>query len=313
MTHPDRIAALRRFNRFYAIRIGLLRPGLRGSGLGLTEAQVLFELARSESTAAAAICDALALDPGYLSRMLAAFRRQGLVDSAPDAVDRRRLSLRLTAAGRAAVAPLDATAAALAGALLGRLSDQAQAELIAAMDRIAALLAPAPSGSVVLRPPAPGDIGWVIARHGAVYAAEYGLDARFEALVARVAGDFLASHDKQREACWMASRDGVNLGSVFLVRTDDAQAQLRLLLVEPAARGEGLGKLLVRECVRFARAAGYQRMTLWTQDCLIAARRLYAAEGFRLIASRPHQDFGVAMVGEEWERDLTQESGRSTS
>ncbi len=309
MTHPDRIAALRRFNRFYTARIGLLRPGLHdtellGTSLGLTEARVLFELAHAETTTAGDIAARLAVNPGYLSRILARFRRAGLLVGTPDTGDRRRLSLRLTAAGRAAFAPLDAAAAAEAGALLAPLPDPAQTEVIAAMDRIAVLLAPTPRAPVALRPPLPGDIGWVIARHGALYAAEYGLDARFEGLVARVAGDFLAAHDPRREACWIASRDGINLGSVFVVRVDDALAKLRLLLVEPAARGEGLGRLLVRECLRFARAAGYRRMTLWTQDCLTAARRIYAAEGFRLVDSQPHQDFGVAMLGEHWERDL---------
>jgi DNA-binding MarR family transcriptional regulator/ribosomal protein S18 acetylase RimI-like enzyme len=308
MIHPDRIAAVRRFNQFYTARIGLLRPGLRGSGLGATEAQVLFELARAEGTSASQIASALAMDPGYLSRLLAGLRRRGLVVSIPDPGHRRRMMLYLTAAGRAVLAPLDANAAALVKTLLGRLSDQAQAELITAMDRIATLLAPAPSAPVVLHPPAPGDIGWVIARHGALYAAEYGFDARFEALVARIAGDFLTDHDPMREACWIASRDGVNLGSVFLVRADDALAKLRLLLVEPIARGEGLGKQLVRECVRFARAAGYRRITLWTQESLVAARGIYAAEGFHLVSRRPHDMFGVPQVGEEWERTLDAEA-----
>ena len=304
MIHPDRIAALRRFNQFYTARVGMLRPGVRGSGLGPTEAQVLLELARIEGTSASHIATSLAMDPGYLSRLLARLRRRSLVVSSPDPGDRRRMLLHLTPAGRDVFAPLDANASALARTLLGRLSAQAQAELITAMDRIATLLAPAPSAPVVLHPPAPGDIGWVIARHGALYAAEYGFDARFEALVARIAGDFLDRHDPLREACWIASRDGVNLGSVFLVRGDDALAKLRLLLVEPLARGEGLGKQLVRECVRFARAAGYRRITLWTQESLVAARGIYAAEGFHLVSRRPHDMFGVPLVEEEWERAL---------
>ncbi|MGC8476818.1 MAG: bifunctional helix-turn-helix transcriptional regulator/GNAT family N-acetyltransferase [Acetobacteraceae bacterium] len=304
MIHPDRIAALRRFNQFYTARIGLLRPGVRSGGLGPTEVQVLFELARVEGTSASQIATSLGLDQGFLSRVLARLRRHSLVVSIPDPGDRRRMLLHLTAAGRTVLAPLDANASALAQTLLGRLPEQAQADLIAAMDRIATLLAPAPSAPVVLHPPEPGDIGWVIARHGALYAAEYGFDARFEALVARVAGDFLTSHDPLREACWIASRDGVNLGSVFLVRADDTLAKLRLLLVEPIARGEGLGRQLVRECLRFARAAGYQRITLWTQESLIAARGIYAAEGFHLVSRRPHDMFGVPQVGEEWERAL---------
>ena len=304
MTHPDRIAALRRFNRFYTARIGLLRPRLHDSGFGLTEARVLFELAQAETTSAGEIAAALALDPGYLSRILARFQGAGLLVRAPVAQDRRRLALRLTPAGRAAFAPLDAAAAAEAEALLAPLPDAAQAEVIAAMDRIADRLARAPAAPVVLRPPAPGDIGWVIARHGALYAAEYGLDARFEALVARVAGDFLANSDPAREAGWIAAAGGVPLGSVFVVRAGEDLARLRLLLVEPAARGRGLGRMLVREALRFARAAGYRRITLWTQEVLVAARRIYAEEGFRLVSRETHDGFGVTMVGEEWERAL---------
>jgi DNA-binding MarR family transcriptional regulator/GNAT superfamily N-acetyltransferase len=304
MPESDRIAAVRRFNRFYTARIGALREGLHQSRFSLAEARVLYELAQAESITATAIARTLDLDPGYLSRVLQRFLRQRLIERARSATDRRRHDLNLTAAGHAAFAPLDAAARAEVGALLAPLPDPAQATLVAAMDRIESLLAPSPRTPAVLRPPRAGDIGWVIARHGALYAGEYGMDARFEALVGKVAAAFLAAHDPAREACWIAERDGVNLGSIFLVRADDELAKLRLLLVEPAARGEGLGRRLVEECVAFARTAGYRRITLWTNDVLVAARHIYEAVGFRLVASKPHSDFGPPMVGEDWELTL---------
>jgi DNA-binding MarR family transcriptional regulator/ribosomal protein S18 acetylase RimI-like enzyme len=306
MSSPDRIAAVRRFNRFYTARIGVLGEGLHRSAFSLAEARVLYELAQVEATTAAAIARRLDLDPGYLSRILQRFARRRLIARSKSVADRRQRILTLTAAGGKAFAPLDAAARAEADALLAPLPGPAQASLVAAMDRIATLLDPAPRAPAVLRPPRAGDIGWVIARHGALYAAEYGLDARFEALVGTVASAFLAAHDPAREACWIAERDGVNLGSVFLVRAGDELARLRLLLVEPAARGEGLGRRLVETCLDFARAAGYRRITLWTNDVLTAARHIYQAAGFRLVASKPHADFGPAMLGEDWERDLGQ-------
>ncbi len=308
MSDPDRIAAVRRFNRFYTARIGVLREGLHHSKFSLAEARVLYELAQrettGETTTAGAIARALDLDPGYLSRILARFLRRRLVARTRSGDDGRQHLLRLTAAGSKAFAPLDAGAREEIGALLAPLPDPAQAALVGAMAGIETLLAPAPRAPATLRPPRPGDIGWVIARHGALYAEEYGFDARFEALVGKVAAGFLATHDPAREACWIAARDGVNLGSVFLVRAGDELAKLRLLLVEPAARGEGLGRLLVATCIDFARARGYRRITLWTNDVLVAARRIYQAAGFRRIASKPHADFGPPMLGEDWELDL---------
>ncbi|MGH7043896.1 MAG: bifunctional helix-turn-helix transcriptional regulator/GNAT family N-acetyltransferase [Acetobacteraceae bacterium] len=309
MPDPDRIAAVRRFNRFYTARIGVLHEGLHDSRFSLAEARVLYELAHNDTTTAAEMARALDLDPGYLSRILERFLRRRLIDRSRSNADGRQRLLRLTEAGRNAFAPLDAGAREEIGALLDALPEPAQAALADAMARIETLLAPtpntpAPRAPAVLRPPRPGDIGWVIARHGALYAEEYGLDARFEALVGKVAAGFLAAHDPAREACWVAERDGVNLGSVFLVRASDELAKLRLLLVEPAARGEGLGRRLVDACVDFARACGYQRITLWTNDVLVAARRVYQSAGFRLIASKPHADFGPKMVGEDWELEL---------
>ena len=305
-TLERRIAAVRRFSRHYTRVIGVLQEGLLQSGFSLAEARVLYELANRTETTAGTLGRELGLDAGYLSRILARFAQDGLLTRTQVATDRRASVLALTEAGQAAFAPLDTRSRTEVGALLARLSEPAQAELVQAMGRIETLLADTPPAATpwILRPHRPGDIGWVVARHGALYAAEYGFDARFEALVARVAGDFLASHDPACERCWIAERDGINVGSVFLVREDPDTARLRLLLVEPTTRGLGIGKRLVAECIGFARTAGYRRMTLWTNDVLIAARAIYQAAGFRLVASKPHAMFGPAMVGEDWDLAL---------
>ncbi|MGA9866723.1 MAG: bifunctional helix-turn-helix transcriptional regulator/GNAT family N-acetyltransferase [Acetobacteraceae bacterium] len=300
----DRIAAIRRFNRFYTRWVGALQEGLLHSRFSLAETRVLYELAHRRDATATELGRDLGLDAGYLSRILTRFDEDGLIARAPSAEDRRRSVLSLTEAGRAAFAPLDEAAREeIAGQIAG-LAAPAQDELVGAMGRIEALLAADPNRPYVIRPPRAGDIGWVVARHGALYAAEYGFDARFEALVATVAGAFLAENDPARERCWIAERDGVNLGSIFLVRADDDLAKLRLLLVEPTARGAGIGRRLVEECLAFARAAGYRRVTLWTNDVLTAARRIYQQAGFRLIRSEPHRNFGPAIVGEDWEKVL---------
>ena len=244
------------------------------------------------------------MDSGYLSRILQRFERDGLITRAASATDRRQSPLSLTMAGREAFAPLDARSREEVGALLADLTEPAQASLVAAMGQIETLLGARHAAPWLLRQHRPGDIGWVVARHGALYAEEYGLDHRFEALVAQVAGEFLARHDPARERCWIAERDGVNVGSVFLVRKSDEVAKLRLLIVEPAARGLGIGQRLVTECVSFARAAGYRGITLWTNDVLVAARAIYQQAGFHLVASAPHRDFGPPMVGEDWELSL---------
>ncbi len=299
-----RIAAVRRFSRFYTGVIGALQEGLLQSRFSLTEARVLYELANREAITASALGRDLGLDAGYLSRILQRFSQERLLAREVSEADRRQSMLALTDAGRAAFAPLDARSREEVGALLAALPAQAQAEVVGAMARIEALLGGMPAPEWRLREPLAGDIGWVVARHGSLYASEYGFDARFEALVAKVAGGFLASHDPARERCWIAEQDGVNLGSVFLVRVDDELARLRLLLVEPSARGLGIGKRLVAECIAFARAAGYRRMTLWTNDVLLAARGIYKAAGFTLVASKPHSDFGPACIGEDWEMAL---------
>jgi DNA-binding MarR family transcriptional regulator/predicted GNAT family acetyltransferase len=299
-----RIAAVRRFSRFYTRVIGALQEGLLDSRFSMTEARVLFELANRQQVNASLLGRELGLDAGYLSRILHRFTQERLLEREVSETDRRQSVLALTEAGRAAFAPLNARSRQEVGAMLARLPDHAQAEVVAAMARIEALLAGAAPADWRLRHPQPGDIGWVVARHGALYASEYGFDARFEALVAQVAGGFLAGHDRTRERCWIAAQDGVNLGSVFLVRVDDGLARLRLLLVEPRARGLGIGKRLVAECITFARAGGYRQITLWTNDVLVAARGIYQAAGFVCVASKPHHDFGPPCVGEDWELAL---------
>ncbi len=303
-----RIAAVRRFNRFYTRSIGALQEGLLQSSFSLAEARVLYELAQRDGATATGLGRELGLDPGYLSRILQRFERDGLISRVSSDADRRQSTLSLTDAGHAAFAPLDASSRDEIGALLRALPEPAQAALVAAMDRIESLLGGASESAAtvpwLLRQHRPGDIGWVVARHGALYAEEYGFDQRFEALVAKVAGAFLASHDPSHERCWIAERNGVNIGSVFLVRECDETARLRLLIVEPVARGLGIGKRLVAECIGFARTAGYRRVTLWTNDVLSAARAIYQRAGFRLTASAPHRDFGPPMIGEDWELDL---------
>ncbi len=299
-----RIAAIRRFNRFYTSTIGVVRDKLLHSSFTLAEARVLYELADRGQSTAAEIARELRLDAGYLSRILRRFERDGLLTRLP-ASDRRQVLLSLTDAGRAAFAPLDAGSRAEIGSLIGALPEQAQVELVQSMDRIGrALGAPGDRAKPALRTHRPGDIGWVVSRHGALYAEEYGFDETFEALVAEIAGAFLQAHDPARERCWIAERDGSNVGSIFLVRQSDEIGKLRLLIVEPSARGLGVGRELVAACIGFARKAGYRRVTLWTQDILVAARHLYAEAGFRLVQSEPHRSFGLDLIGENWELDL---------
>ena len=283
----------------------MLSEGLLQSRFSLAEARVLYELAQRAETTATDLNRELGMDAGYLSRILQRFERDELICRVPSAADRRQSVVSLTDAGSKAFAPLDAGARKEIGLLLEGLSELAQAALVASMGCIESLLDTPHSGAPwLLRQHRPGDIGWVVGRHGALYSEEYGFDARFEALVAKVAGAFLADHDAARERCWIAERDGVNVGSVFLVRESDEVGRLRLLLVEPSARGLGIGRRLVSECIGFARAAGYRRVTLWTNDVLTAARAIYQRAGFQLVASKQHRDFGPPMVGEDWELAL---------
>lgn len=300
----NRIAAIRRFNRFYTKQIGVLRDGLLRSDFSLAEARVLYELAQVKAAAnATGIGQTLGLDPGYLSRMLRSLEKRALVQRRPSSADGRRFNLMLTRKGRSAFARLDASARAEIAALLAGRSAADQRALIGAMRSIERVLgdaAPAPR-HVELRGPRPGDMGWVIQRHGEIYADEYGWSENFEALVAQIVAQFMQQHDPERERCWIACRDDERVGSIFLVRHSDDVARLRLLLVEPSARGFGVGRKLVDTCLEFARDAGYGKVTLWTNAVLDAARAIYIDKGFRLVREAAHTHFGSEQLGQDWE------------
>ncbi len=311
-SHTD---AVRRFHRFCTRRIGVLHESLAATRFSLTESRLLWELAHRERTTAGELARDLGLDPGYLSRLLRGLKDAKLVRSDRSGDDARHLHLTLTTAGKRAFALLDRQSGADVDSLLAPLAENERRTLIRAMTEIETLLGDAARDASpwLLRPPRPGDIGWVAERHGALYAQEYGWDMRFEALVARIAADFIDRFDPEREACWIAERGGANAGCVFVVQARDdtsgavvdGSAQLRMLLVEPSARGLGIGARLVDECERFARARGYRRIVLWTNSVLTAARAIYAARGYRLVTSEPHQSFGHALVGETWELALS--------
>ena len=309
----ERIAAVRRFNRFYTQRIGVLHEGLLASPYSLAEVRVLYELAHRGGLTARDLAHELALDGGYLSRILSAFEKRGLVRREPAADDARRRTLWLTAAGRRTFAPLDRSSQQEVAAMLAPLPESDQARVAGSMRAILELLAPqsAAAPPFVLRSHRPGDMGWVIQAHGELYWREYGWDERFEALVARIAAEFIEKLDPRRERCWIAERDGERVGSVFLVRQSASVAKLRLLIVEPKARGLGLGRHLVAECVRFARECGYRTLTLWTQETLLAARHVYERAGFSRVAKEAHALFGVPLTGETWELDLAGLESRS--
>jgi DNA-binding MarR family transcriptional regulator/GNAT superfamily N-acetyltransferase len=306
--------SVRRFNRFYTRRIGVLHEKLAATRFSLTESRLLWELAQRGRTTAAELARDLDLDPGYLSRLLRAFKDAGLIRSVRSSADARHLHLTLSGAGKRAFTPLDRQSAADVEGLLAALAEPEQRALLEAMATIETLLGERPRGAApwLLRPAQSGDLGWVVARHGALYASEYRWDMRFEALVARIGAEFVERFDGEREACWIAEREGANVGCVFLVQARDdssgevvaGTAQLRMLLVEPTARGLGIGARLVDECERFARAKGYRRIVLWTNSVLTAARAIYGKAGYRLIASEPHQSFGHSLVGETWGLEL---------
>ncbi len=301
-----RVAAVRRFNRFYTRQIGVLEEHLARSPYSLTEARVLYEVAHRPDTTASAVGADLGLDPGYLSRILAAFTRRGLLARRRSRADARQAHLALTARGRVAFGRLDADSQRDVGRMVGRLTAAAQARLVAAMRTIEELLSATQgrSAPAVLRGYHPGDLGWVVERHGALYAAEYGWGVRFEALVAEIVARFAKHEDPKRERCWIAEREGERVGCVFLVRKAATVAQLRLLLVEPSARGLGLGRGLVDECTRFARRAGYRKIVLWTNGVLEAARHIYQAAGYRRVRTERHDDLGTDPTFEVWEVKL---------
>jgi len=310
VAHPPlavEVARVRRFSRFYTRRIGVLEQRLLGSPFSLTEARVLYELAQREATTAVAVGALLGLDAGYLSRLLRGFERKGLITRRRAAHDGRQAIVTLTAAGRQAFGRLDARSRDDVTAMLRDLPNGDRRRVTSAMTTIERAL-DAPVGSpvddrppFVLRTHRPGDMGWVVARHGVLYHREYGWDSRFEALVARITAAFIDRLDRSRERCWIAERHGEPVGCVFLVRRSTRTAQLRLLLVEPSARGLGLGRRLVETCLTFARRAGYRRVMLWTNDVLEAARAVYVAEGFRLVKAYRHTSFGHRLVGQIWE------------
>jgi len=307
MSQPDdddRISAVRAFNRFYTSKLGFLDQQLLKSPFSLSEARVLYELANRPSPSAKAIGAELGLDPGYLSRIVQKFDEEGLITRKPLPADRRQFQLSLTARGRQAFARLDRSSHDEVAKMLATLGERDRERLIAAMAAIERLLGPSRTAPATLREPRPGDMGWVVQSHGALYASEYGFNAGFEALVAEIVAKFLGSFDASRERCWIADRDGAPVGSVLLVRDSDDVAKLRLLLVDPAGRGQGLGQRLVEECIAFAKACGYRKITLWTQSILLAARKIYQDAGFVQVASEPHRSFGQSLVGETWELKL---------
>ena len=301
-----RIEAVRRFNRFFTRRIGVLREGLLHSPYSLTEARVLFEVAHRDQVTASDLWRELGLDPGYLSRILGRLEQGGLIGKARSETDGRRRLLSLTPEGKRAFSLLDDRSREEVAELLGELSEGDQRRLLEAMRTIESVLDRdfKFSEPFLLRPHEPGDMGWVVHRHGVLYAREYGWDERFEALVARIVADFIDGYDPARERCWIAEMNGERVGCVFVVKGGDTVAKLRLLLVEPDARGLGLGTRLVEECIRFARRSGYETLTLWTNSVLGAARHIYKERGFELVEEEAHRSFGHDLVGESWELAL---------
>jgi DNA-binding MarR family transcriptional regulator/GNAT superfamily N-acetyltransferase len=302
----SRIDAVRRFNRFYTQKIGVLHEGLLDSSFSLTEVRVLYEVAHRERPVASELGRDLGLDPGYVSRILSSFKAKGLIDSKPSEQDGRQSILWLTEEGRAAFAPLNDRARDEIGILLSTLTEHDQIQLVKAMEHIGELLSPGSRSKVpyLLRPHQSGDMGWVVHLHGMLYAQEYGWDETFEALVAGIVAKFLQNFDPKRERCWIAEIDGEIVGSAFLVKESETVSKLRLLLVHPKARGLGMGKRMVNECLRFAKQAGYRKTMLWTNNVLVAARHIYESAGFKLVLEEPHHSFGHDLVGETWELEL---------
>lgn len=311
---PDgspQIATVRDFNRFYTRLIGSLNQCLLDSKLSLVEARVLYEIASGDHPTASEIAAELALDMSYLSRILRHFMAEGWIQRKPSLSDRRQVHLRLTSQGKKLFAMLDSRSNKQVAMMLAPLSDSQREHLVRSMTDIRHLLGnePTPKGALILREHRAGDMGWVIERHGTLYAREYGWDQRFEALVARIVADFIDNFDGAFERCWIAERGGQRLGCVFLVRDTSARnpnktARLRLLIVDPSARGLGLGRSLVQQCTAFARQAGYKRIVLWTNSVLTSARRLYEAEGYRLLREEPYTAFGKQLVSQDWQLDL---------
>jgi DNA-binding MarR family transcriptional regulator/GNAT superfamily N-acetyltransferase len=299
------VSMIRAFNRFYTRKIGVV-DGLASSPFSLAEARVLYELARREQPTATDIRKELGLDAGYMSRILREFERRKMVTRQQSKTDERQKFLSLTAKGRKAFAPLDQRSNRDAAAMLEALSTTERKHLIDAVQTVSRLLgdAPDPKVSYLLRQHRPGDMGWIVHRQAILYAEEYGWDETYEALAAEIVAQFIKNYDAKRERCWIAEKDGARVGAVFVAKASDEVAKLRLLHVEPEARGLGIGKRLVEECVRFARQVGYQKMTLWTQSILHAARHLYKQAGFHIVREEQHHSFGKDLTAETWELDL---------
>lgn len=304
LTNDETVEAVRAFNRFYTARLGVLEQHLYASPYSLTEARVLYELSQRGHVTATEIAAELGLDAGYLSRIIQSFDKAGLIKRTPSVADRRQHLLSLTAKGRASYAKLERSSQQDVGRMLAALKPDNRAEIVAAMATIQRTMSSGQPPPPILREPQPGDIGWIVQSHGAFYAAEYGFNAAFEALVAQIAGDFLAKHDPARERCWIAEYKGTQAGSLFLVDAGDGMAKFRLLLVTPQARGQRIGKRLVDEAIAFAKRCGYRGITLWTQSILVAARGIYQQAGFKLVGTEPHRMFGPELIGETWELTL---------
>jgi DNA-binding MarR family transcriptional regulator/N-acetylglutamate synthase-like GNAT family acetyltransferase len=298
------IDAVRRFNRYYTRRIGALRRGLAGSPFPLPEARVLYELAQRGSATATEIRSDLALDAGYLSRLLRGLRQRGLVRAAASAKDARASVLSLTAKGAKQFSQLDQRTREQVAEMLSGVPEPGRQRVVEAMRSVEALLEGRAAGEAVLRGPRPGDMGRVVQMHGELYAREFGYDTTFEALVAEIAAQFVRDFDPAWERCWIAEQDGEVVGSVFVVRKSKTVAKLRLLVLDPRARGQGLGRKLTQACLQFAREKGYRKMVLWTQSHLSAARAIYQAEGFRKVSEEKHHSFGKRLVAETWELPL---------
>ncbi|MFN3399328.1 MAG: GNAT family N-acetyltransferase [Ferrovibrio sp.] len=308
---PDiagQVERMRRFNRFYTHKIGLLEGSKLYDPFSLAETRVLYELSYRDRVTASDLVRDLGIDAGYLSRMLRGFEKQGLISRRAAREDARQSVLTLTAAGRKAFAPQEDVSRRLLSPLIERLAPADRARLVGAMDTITQLLsedAPAPKAGFRLRPHRPGDIGWMIQKHGELYTEEYGWDSSFEALAAEVGAQFLRDFDPQWENAWIAELDsGERVGCVFLIRKSAAVAKLRVLIVDPKARGLGVGKALVNACIEFARSKNYRKITLWTNSILLAARGIYEKAGFKLVKSEPHESFGQTLTGETWDLKL---------
>ena len=306
-TMENRINAVRKFNRFFTRQIGVLREGLLHSPYSLTESRILFELAHYDSTTSSKLGRDLGLDAGYLSRILTRFEQQGFIEKVRSEQDGRQILLRLTQEGKDAFSVLDRRSRDEVADMLNDLSEEDQQSLLNAMNNIESILDNKSlkfSEPFYLRAHESGDMGWITHRHGILYAQEYGWDDRFEALVAQIVSDFINNYKPERERCWVAEMNGEIVGSVFVVESSETVAKLRLLLVEPKARGLGLGNRLVQECIRYAKRAGYQKLMLWTNSVLVEARHIYKKSGFSLVKQEEHHSFGHDLIGETWELNL---------